>query len=94
MALRANWKGCLKLSLVACARFDLSKFEDRYETALKTPPLLRPTNVVSLMDGLRRSVQAERRTSPSESGRSKAQTRAASRPAPLKRASATRRHAS
>ena len=89
------------------AKFDPSKFEDRYETALKeliaakqagkkppTSPSPRPTNVVSLMDALRRSVQAERRGSSSESGRSKAQKRTAARPAPLKRASAKRRRAS
>jgi DNA end-binding protein Ku len=89
------------------AKFDPSKFEDRYETALKeliaakqagkkppTSPSPRPTNVVSLMDALRRSVQAERRGSSSESGRSKARKRTASRPAPLKRASAKRRRAS
>jgi DNA end-binding protein Ku len=89
------------------AKFDPSEFEDRYETALKeliaakqagkkppTSPSPRPTNVVSLMDALRRSVQAERRGSSSESGRSKAHKRTASRPAPLKRASAKRRRAS
>jgi DNA end-binding protein Ku len=89
------------------AKFDPSKFEDRYETALKeliaakragkkppTSPSPRPTNVVSLMDALRRSVQAERRDSASESGRSKAQKRAASRPAPIKRAPAKPRRAS
>jgi DNA end-binding protein Ku len=89
------------------AKFDPSKFEDRYETALKeliaakqagkkppTSPTPRPTNVVSLMDALRRSVQAERRGSSFESGRSKAQKRTAARPAPLKRASAKRRRAS
>jgi DNA end-binding protein Ku len=83
------------------------KFEDRQDTALKeliaakradkappTPPSPRPTNVVSLMDALRGSVEAERRGSSSESARSKAQKRAASRPTPLKRASAKRRHAS
>jgi len=83
------------------AKFDPSKFEDRYETALKeliaakqagkkppTTPSPRPTNVVSLMDALRRSVQAERR------GFSKAQKRTAARPVPLKRASAKRRRAS
>jgi DNA end-binding protein Ku len=107
MALRANWNGHLKWSLVACARFDPSKCEDRYETALKEliaakragkmppiPPSPRPTNVVSLMDALRGSVEAERRGSSSESARSKAQKRAASRPTPLKRASAKRMHAS
>jgi DNA end-binding protein Ku len=89
------------------AKFDPSKFEDRYETALKeliaakqagkkppTSPTPRPTNVVSLMDALRRSVQAERRGSPSGSGRSKAHKRTAARPAPLKRASAKRKRAS
>lgn len=89
------------------AKFDPSKFEDRYETALKeliaakqagkkppTSPSPRPTNVVSLMDALRRSVQAERRGSPSGSGRSKAHKRTAARPTPLKRASAKRKRAS
>jgi DNA end-binding protein Ku len=55
--------------------FDPSKFEDRYENALsdlikakragKAPPepaAPRPSNVVNLMDALRRSVQAERGT--------------------------------
>lgn len=89
------------------AKFDPSKFEDRYETALKeliaakqagkkppTSPSPQPTNVVSLMDALRRSVQAERRGSPSGSGRSKAHKRTAARPTPLKRASAKRKRAS
>src|SRR5262245_60282291 len=53
------------------ARFDPLKFEDRYETALKRlikakqsgkepPPAPEPSNVINLMDALRRSVQAER----------------------------------
>jgi DNA end-binding protein Ku len=104
MAPRANWKGYLKLSLADCARFNPSKFEDRYETALKeliaakragktppTPPSPRPTNVVSLMDALRGDVQTERRGA---SGGSRAQKRTASTPAPLKRASAKHRRAS
>jgi DNA end-binding protein Ku len=104
MAPCANWKGYLKLSLAACARFNLSKFEDRYEAALKeliaakragktppTPPSPRSTNVVSLMDALRRGVQAERGGA---SGGRKAQKRAAARPAPLRRASAKHRRAS
>ena len=54
--------------------FDPSKFEDRYENALidlikakragKEPPNAaepRPSNVINLMDALRRSAQAERR---------------------------------
>ena len=56
------------------AKFDPSKFEDRYETALKKliaakkagkepppAPSPQPSNVVNLMDALRRSVQSERR---------------------------------
>jgi DNA end-binding protein Ku len=55
------------------AKFDPSKFKDRYETALKEliaakqagraprAPPPQPGNVVNLMDALRRSVQAERR---------------------------------
>ncbi len=86
------------------AKFDPSKFEDRYETALKEliaakqagkkPPTLQspqPTNVVSLMDALRRSVQAERRGSSSESGRGKGYKRAASKPTALRRAPAKRK---
>jgi|SRR6185369_3486622 len=54
--------------------FDPDKFEDRYETALgelikakqagREPPQVpegKPTNVINLMDALRRSAQAERR---------------------------------
>jgi DNA end-binding protein Ku len=54
-------------------KFDPSKFEDRYETALKkliaakksgkeppTTPAPQQTNVINLMDALRRSVEAER----------------------------------
>jgi DNA end-binding protein Ku len=72
------------------ARFDPSKFEDRYETALKqliaakqagkkppTSPAPRPSNVISLMDALRRSVQSGRRGSSSDTRRSKARKRAA-----------------
>jgi DNA end-binding protein Ku len=55
-------------------KFDPAKFEDRYETALKelvkakhagrkapAAPESRPSNVVNLMDALRRSAQADRR---------------------------------
>lgn len=55
------------------ARFDPSKFEDRYEAALiklikakksgkelPEPPEPPPSNVINLMDALRRSVKAER----------------------------------
>jgi len=68
------------------AKFDPSKFEDRYETALKKliaakksgkepppAPSPQPSNVINLMDALRRSVQAERRGgSSARRGRSKA----------------------
>jgi DNA end-binding protein Ku len=58
--------------------FDPSKFEDRYENALmqlikakragKAPPTIaepRPSNVINLMDALRRSARADRRGSSS-----------------------------
>lgn len=87
------------------AEFDPSKFQDRYERALKAliaakqagkkppaPTSPQPTNVVSLMDALRRSVQAERRGSSSARNRSKAHKhtelkRAATKRKKLKRAS-------
>jgi DNA end-binding protein Ku len=85
-------------------KFDPSKFEDRYERALKaliaakqagkkppTPPTPQPTNVVSLMDALRRSVQAERGGAATERGRGKAQKRAAAKSTALKRAPARRK---
>ena len=63
-------------------KFDPSKFEDRYETALhklikakqagKAPPTApapQPSNVINLMDALRRSVQGERRGSAPATGR-------------------------
>jgi DNA end-binding protein Ku len=87
------------------AEFDPSKFQDRYERALKAliaakqagkkppaPASPQPTNVVSLMDALRRSVQAERRGSSSTGNRNKAHQhtapkRAATKRKKLKRAS-------
>jgi DNA end-binding protein Ku len=58
-------------------RFDPSKFEDRYESALKrliaakragkkppAAPAPAPSNVINLMDALRRSVAGDRGTSP------------------------------
>jgi DNA end-binding protein Ku len=85
-------------------KFDPSKFEDRYERALKTliaakqagkkpptPPAPQPTNVVSLMDALRRSVQAERGGAATERGRGKAQKRAAAKSTALKRTPARRK---
>jgi DNA end-binding protein Ku len=73
--------------------FDPSKFEDRYESALrkviaakqagKTPPAAAApvaSNVVNLMDALRRNVQGERAGRSSGTGRSR--TRARKRAAP------------
>jgi DNA end-binding protein Ku len=86
------------------AEFDPSKFNDRYERALKeliaakqagkkppTPSSPQPTNVVSLMDALRRSVQAERGGAATGRGRGKAQKRAATKSTALKRAPARRK---
>jgi DNA end-binding protein Ku len=80
------------------AEFDPSKFQDRYERALKAliaakqagkkppaPTSPQPTNVVSLMDALRRSVQAERRGSSSARNHSKANKHAALKRAATKR---------
>jgi non-homologous end joining protein Ku len=80
------------------AKFDPSKFEDRYETALQeliaakqagkkppTSPSPGPSNVVSLMDALRRSVQSGRGGSSPDTRRSKAHKRAAPRRAAPKR---------
>ncbi len=62
--------------------FDPAKFEDRYENAItalieakragKAPPVLsepRPSNVINLMDALRRSAKADRHIPASKSGR-------------------------
>lgn len=78
MAARANWKGYLKLSLIAAKQ------------AGKKPPRAptpQPNNVINLMDALRRSVKAERGGSPSRRGRSPkaAHKRAASKRPPARR---------
>jgi DNA end-binding protein Ku len=80
--------------------FDPSKFEDRYEDALKTviaakragkkppaAPAPQPSNVINLMDALRRSVQNERQgSSAGVDRRSKASHKgAAPKRAPAKR---------
>jgi len=86
-------------------KFDPSKFEDRYETALhqlikakqagKTPPTAPappPSNVINLMDALRRSVQAERGGSSATGRRTKAaHKRAAPKRTAPKRAAAKRK---
>ena len=64
------------------AKFDPSKFEDRYERALKkliaakqagkeppAAPAPEPSNVINLMDALRRSVKAERGGGTRDAGR-------------------------
>jgi DNA end-binding protein Ku len=86
-------------------KFDPDKFEDRYETALKklisakqhgkelpSAPEPKPTNVINLMDALRKSVKAERGSSGSRrraKGTRKVSStrRAPSRRKKLKRAS-------
>jgi len=75
-----------------------------YETALKeliaakragrkppAAPAPQPSNVVSLMDALRRSVQAERRDFSAGLDRSKSMKRAAPKSTPPKRAAAKRK---
>ena len=86
------------------AKFDPSKFEDRYEGALKkliaakqagkelpAAPAPEPSNVINLMDALRRSVKAERGGTSHGGGRKAARKRAAPKRAAgrkkLKRAS-------
>ena len=83
------------------ARFDPAMFEDRYEQALdrlieakrkgKAPPTVpepRPTNVIDLMDALRRSVESERRPpAPSSRRGGTARKRAPGKRGRLKRAS-------
>jgi len=75
------------------AHFDASKFSDRYEDALKAlvrakqagkaPPVAppKPSNVINLMDALRRSVRGEHGSGPSR-GKGRTQRSA---PAPRKR---------
>jgi DNA end-binding protein Ku len=83
------------------SHFDPSRFEDRYEQALRElikakrtgrpppePPASEPSNVVNLMDALRRSVQAERGKAPARSGaRPRATASKRGRRARMKRAS-------
>ena len=84
--------------------FDPSKFEDRYESALKkliaakqtgktppTSPRPQPSNVVSLMDALRRSVKTKQQGSSSGAGRGKAHTLDAPKASALKRPAAKRK---
>ncbi len=69
-------------------KFNPAKFEDRYETALKElvkakhagrkAPVAaesKPSNVVNLMDALRRSAQADRRKKPAAAARRKTSAR-------------------
>jgi DNA end-binding protein Ku len=78
--------------------FDPSKFEDRYENAVielirskqtgepvKAPAAPRPSNVVNLMEALRRSIDAERSEPATKKARSKTSAERASRKAPAKK---------
>ena len=82
--------------------FDPSKFEDRYETALRDlikakragkelpePEEARPSNVINLMDALRRSVKAEKEDTPRHrrSKRATARKRTGTRKHRMKKAS-------
>ena len=86
--------------------FDPAKFEDRYENAVielirskqtgepvKAHEAPRPSNVVNLMDALRRSIDAEREPA-TKKARSKTSAERASRKAPAKRARPGARKAS
>ncbi|HEY6023333.1 MAG TPA: Ku protein [Pseudolabrys sp.] len=79
--------------------FNADKFEDRYENALqdlikakragKAPPVVaepRPSNVINLMDALRRSAQADRR-SPGTSRRNNTRTKRSTPRRKVRRAS-------
>jgi DNA end-binding protein Ku len=81
-------------------RFDPSKFQDRYEDALmdlikakrsgKAPPVIseeRPSNVINLMDALRRSARADKGRRSSSSGRKSSNRRGSGR----KRASSSKK---
>jgi DNA end-binding protein Ku len=84
--------------------FDPSKFEDRYEDALadlikakragKTPPkppAPQPSNVINLMDALRRSVRTERDGKSPTRRRHSRQTRSSARKRPAARHARTKR---
>ena len=78
--------------------FDPSKFDDRYEDALKDllkkkqegkpierPERREPTNVVNLMDALRRSLEASGGASASSKGKAPVRRGAAEKPEQPKR---------
>lgn len=82
-------------------KFDPAKFEDRYETALKalvkakhagrtiqTPSESRPSNVVNLMDALRRSAKAEGKSAAKAPAKSASKAGGRARKAPAKRSPA------
>ena len=88
------------------ADFDPSRFEDRYENAVielirskqtgepvKAPETPQPSNVVNLMDALRRSIDAERGEPATKKAHSKTSAERSSRKAPAKKASAGARKA-
>ena len=79
------------------AKFDPSKFEDRYENAIvellksketgqpvHIPEAPRPSNVVNLMDALRRSIAAEKGSAPEPGAKPKGRTKTSAEPAKAK----------
>jgi DNA end-binding protein Ku len=80
-------------------KFDPSKFEDRYEDALTalikakkagkeppTSPAPKPSNVINLMDALRRSVKGGKGEAPAKSGKRTSAKRATAKRKPAKKA--------
>jgi DNA end-binding protein Ku len=83
--------------------FDSSKFSDRYEGALKAlikakqageappPPPARPSNVINLMDALRRSVRSERGNGNEDSSSRRGKDRAQRSRAPVRKVGKSKR---
>jgi DNA end-binding protein Ku len=86
------------------AKFDPSKFEDRYETALTdlikakragkelpAPSAARPSNVINLMDALRRSIKSDKGSSAPPKNSSSSHSHRPAKSHPRKRAAARRK---
>jgi DNA end-binding protein Ku len=87
-------------------RFEPEKFEDRYENALielirskqkgmpvKAQPVQRQTNVINLMDALRRSVEGAGAPSGAKGGTERASDKKAEKGAPAKKTEKTEKAA-